>query len=217
MLKTHEYKEELQNAFKEWQRRAELIAARVPNWTQLKSLVALSRGLAFHEDLSKDVDAIENGRRLLDEPDPVLELVSDCTESLRTTIQHRFDQYKGAYTQALTAIESDANWCKLDTGKQQELLDRRSIAAPVQPSLNSADEVIDSLEGCGIEQWTDRTEALKAKFESAREEAAQFFMPKAVRAQLPRRTLEDDAAIAQWLEDAEAELREKLKQGPVIV
>ena len=83
--------------------------------------------------------------------------------------------------------------------------------------LNSADDVIESLEGCSVEHWTERAQAVKAKFESAREEATQLFMPKSVRATLPKRTLEDEAAIEQWLADAEAELREKLKQGPVMV
>ena len=45
----------------------------------------------------------------------------------------------------------------------------------------------------------------------------QLLLPKAVRAELPKRTLEDEAAITQWLADAETELREKLKEGPVIV
>ena len=217
MLKMHDYKDELQAEFGEWQARAIMIAARIPNWSQLKSLVGLSRGLSFQTELAKEVDAIENGRRLLDDPDPVSELVNDCTDNLRTTILHRFDLYKDAYTQSLNAIESDSNWCKLDSAKQQELLQKRNVTVPIQPSLNSADEVIDSLEQCTVEQWTDRTEALKSKFENARGEAAQLLLPKAVRAELPKRTLEDEAAITQWLADAETELREKLKEGPVIV
>jgi hypothetical protein len=217
MLKMHDYKDELQTEFSKWQTRAALITVRIPNWTKLKSLVGLSRGLSFHAELAKEADAIENGRRLLDDPDPVTELVNDCADNLRTTILHRFELYKDAYTQSLNSIESDSNWCKLDSAKQQELLQKRNVTVPVQPSLNSADEVIESLEQCSVEQWTDRTEALKSKFENAREEAAQLLLPKAVRAELPKGTLEDEAAIAQWLADAEAELREKLKQGPVIV
>jgi len=217
MLKMHEYREELQGEFSKWQERAGLIESRIPNWSQLKSLVGLSRGLSFHNELAKEVDAIENGRRLLDEPDPVSELVNDCADNLRTTILHRFDQYKDTYTLALNTIESDSNWCKLDSAKQQELMQKRNVTVPVQPKLSSAVDVIESLEQCAIEQWTDRADALKTKFESAREEAAKFLLPKAVKAQLPNRTLEDEAAIEQWLADAETELRAKLKEGPVIV
>ena len=42
-------------------------------------------------------------------------------------------------------------------------------------------------------------------------------MPKLVRASLPKRTLETEVDIQQWLADAEKELKEKLTHGPVIV
>lgn len=217
LLKMHDNKKELQQSLESWKQRGEAIKGRMSNWSQLKSLAFLSRGLSFHAGLIKEVEAIENGRRLLDEPDPVVELVNECTDNLRTTILFRYDEYKNSYNQSLIDIESDVNWCKLNSAQQQELLERRNLSAPVQPALNSADDVIESLEGCNVEHWTERTQAVKAKFESAREEATQLFMPKSVRATLPKRTLEDEAAIEQWLADAEAELREKLKQGPVMV
>ncbi len=217
LVKLYDYRDELAIDLKDWQQRAGEIVKRSPNWSRLKDLVSLSRGLVFHDEFSKEANAIENGRRLLDDPDPVSELINQLTDNLRITIQDRFEQYKNAFNEGLIAIESDVNWCKLDSAKQDELLQRRNITAPNQLSLNSADEVIESLEQCGIEQWSDRTAALQAKFESAREEAAQLLMPKAVRAQLPKRTLENDEAIEQWLSDVEKELKEKLKQGPVIV
>ena len=89
---------------------------------------------------------------------------------------------------------------------------------PTQPTLNSTSDVIDDTgNACTLEQWNDRREALKNKFESAREEAALLLMPKAVRAQLPRATLETADDIDVWLGKAKQELEEKLKQGPVIV
>jgi hypothetical protein len=187
------------------------------NWHKLKALTAASRGLSYFEDLVKDVNAIESGRRLLDDPDPVLDLVTSTTDSLRNAIQHHFNDYKDAYEKSLGDIETDVNWCKLDSVKQQELLQSRSITPPLQPSLNSADEVIDSLDQCGLEQWNDRTAALEKKFESIRDEAARLLLPKALRAELPRRTLEDEVAVEQWLQDVRTELLAKLQQGPVIV
>lgn len=217
MLKLHEYADELRQAIHEWQQQEAMISQRIPNWTRLKGLVAVSRGLSFHPDLAKEVDAIENGRRLLEDPDPVVDLVSSTTDSLRNAIQHRFDAYKSTYEQALSDIETDINWCKLDSAKQQELLQSRSITLPTQPSLKNAEEVLDALDQCGLEHWSERTEALQTKFNGTRADAAKLLQPKSVQAQLPRRMLEDEAAIDQWLEEARAELLAKLKQGPVIV
>ncbi|PLW83355.1 BREX system P-loop protein BrxC [Kineobactrum sediminis] len=217
MLKLYQYADELRQAIVQWQQREAAISERISNWSKLKGLVAVSRGLSFHPELAKEVDAIESGRRLLEQPDPVVELVASTTESLRNAIQHRFNTYKDTYEKALSEIETDINWCKLDSVKQEELLQSRSITAPTQPSLNNADEVLDSLDQCSLEHWSERTAALERKFDMIREDASRLLMPKSVRAQLPRRTLEDEAAVEKWLQDAREELLAKLQQGPVIV
>ena len=217
LVKLYDHKDELKQAIEQWQKQADEIQQRMPSWLQLKELLNLSRGLSFYEELKQEVEAIEHGRRLLDNPDPCDNLIKETTDNLRAAIQHHFEQYKAVYEQALQNIESDTNWVKLDAAKQQALLAKHSINVPAQPSLKTTDEVIESLEDCALEQWADRTVALQSKFESAREEAAILLMPKAVRANLPKRTLETEADIQQWLDDAEKELKEKLAQGPVIV
>ena len=217
MVKLYDYKDDILADIKQWQSQQEGIEKRTPNWNNLKTLTSLSRGMSFYDGLNAEVLAIENGRRLLDIPDPVENLVNDTTDNLRGAIQHHFDEYKATYEQELIAIETDANWVKLEPAKQTELLTRRGIKLPKQPTLNSTSDVIDALDVCTLEQWNDRREALKNKFESAREEAAQLLMPKAVRAQLPRATLETADDIEVWLGKAKQELEEKLKQGPVIV
>ena len=217
MVKLYDYKDDILADIKQWQSQQEGIEKRKPNWNNLKTLTSLSRGMSFYNGLNAEVLAIENGRRLLDIPDPVENLVNDTTDNLRGAIQYHFDEYKATYEQELIAIETDANWVKLEPAKQTELLTRRGIKLPEQPTLNSTSDVIDTLDACTLEQWNDRREALKNKFESAREEAAQLLMPKAVRAQLPRATLETADDIEVWLGKAKQELEEKLKQGPVIV
>ena len=217
MVKLYDYKDDILADIKQWQSQQEGIEKRKPNWTNLKTLTALSRGMSFYDGLNAEVLAIENGRRLLDIPDPVENLVNDTTDNLRGAIQHHFDEYKTTYEQELIAIETDANWVKLEPVKQADLLTRRGIKLPTQPTLNSTSDVIDELEICTLEQWNDRREALKSKFGSAREEAALLLMPKAVRAELPRATLETADDIEVWLGKAKQELEKKLKQGPVIV
>jgi hypothetical protein len=217
MVKLYDYKDDILADIKQWQSQQEGIEKRKPNWTNLKTLTALSRGMSFYDGLNAEVLAIENGRRLLDIPDPVENLVNDTTDNLRGAIQHHFDEYKTTYEQELIAIETDANWVKLEPAKQTELLTRRGIKLPEEPSLNSSSDVIDELEICTLEQWNDRREALKNKFERAREEAAKLLMPKAVKAELPRATLETADDIDVWLGKAKQELEKKLKQGPVIV
>ena len=137
MVKLYDYKDDILADIKQWQSQQEGIEKRKPNWNNLKTLTSLSRGMSFYNGLNAEVLAIENGRRLLDIPDPVENLVNDTTDNLRGAIQYHFDEYKATYEQELIAIETDANWVKLEPAKQTELLTRRGIKLPEQPSLNS--------------------------------------------------------------------------------
>lgn len=217
LVKLYDYKNELQQSISQWQTQADGIEKRLPAWYQLKNLLTLSRDLSFHAELEKEVQAIEHGRRLLKNPDPCEDLAKETTDNLRLTIQHRFENYKNVYDLAIQTIESDSNWIKLDAAKQLELLSRRNIKAPIQPTLNSTDDVIESLEACTLSQWNDRADALQSKFESAREEAAKLLLPKVTKVNLPKRTLKTEADMQQWLTEVEKELKEKLVDGPVIV
>lgn len=217
LVKLFDYKDEILNDIRQWEIQHSEIEMRMPNWGNLKALAMLSRGLVFYDQLNAEILAIETGRRLLDNPDPVENLVNETTDNLRAAIQHHFDQYKEAYDQSLIAIETDANWVKLEPAKQNELLSQGGIKTPAQPLLNSTADVIDELEKCSLEQWNDRREALQNKFERARAEAAKLLLPKAVVAQLPRATLESAEDIDAWLAKAREELETKLQQGPVIV
>lgn len=217
LVKLFDNKDAILASLKQWAVQKEGIEKRINNWALLKNLVTLTSGLNFHSQLNREVHAIETGRRLLDNPDPVESLVNDATDNLRNAIQNHFVLYKEAYKQATIMIESDVNWVKLEPVKQTELISLSSIKVPEQPLLNNTVEVIEALEACSLEQWSDRRLALQNKFENARREAAQILLPKAVHAQLPRATLATAEDIEKWLAEAKAYLEGKLEEGPVIV
>ena len=217
LVKLYDARDELQQSVKQWEAQAAEIKKRLPGWDRLGELLRLSRGLALHAELQEEYNAIEHGRRLLDTPDPCENLIKETTDSLRDAIKQRFTEYENSFDAGLQSIESDSNWVKLEVPQQQALLAQQNIKEPEQPELNTVDDVIDSLDQCALEQWGDRTQALTSKFDSAREAAAISLMPKAQRANLPQRTLENAEDIQKWLSEAEKELTEKLAQGPVIV
>ena len=66
-----------------------------------------------------------------------------------------------------------------------------------------------------MEQWTDRTDSLASKFDSARLEAAELLQPKLQRINLPRKTFESEADIDAWLAEVKQQILSKLNDGPV--
>jgi hypothetical protein len=84
-----------------------------------------------------------------------------------------------------------------------------------QPVLNDADAIIDSLNDVSLEQWSDRTESLASKFDSARMEAVQLLQPKLQRISLPRKTFETEADVDAWMAEVKQQILDKLNDGPV--
>jgi hypothetical protein len=83
--------------------------------------------------------------------------------------------------------------------------------------VSTPESILDALERCSLSQWADRIQALKGRFEQARLAAAKLLEPKVQRVDLPRRTLKDEAELGAWLAEAEALIRGKLGEGPVMI
>ncbi len=77
--------------------------------------------------------------------------------------------------------------------------------------------MLETLDDTPLSAWEDRRKAVKPRFDEVRMEAAKLLEPKVVLVHLPRRTLHDDGELEAWLTDVEALVREKLKDGPVLL
>ena len=60
-------------------------------------------------------------------------------------------------------------------------------------------------------------DALPTRFSNALAAAAKLLEPKAQHLKLSGGTIRDEADLKSWLEDAEGQIRAKLKDGPVIL
>ena len=117
----------------------------------------------------------------------------------------------------MAELEQDSNWQKLSPQQREEILARHHLNETVSVDVSSPDMILEELERCSLSQWADRTQALKGRFEQARMDAARLLQPKVTRVDLPRRTLTDEADLADWLEEAEQRTRDKLQEGPVMI
>ena len=101
--------------------------------------------------------------------------------------------------------------------QQDDLLGRFSVKTLPEVAIGSVEEVIDTLESCPLENWTERTEALATKFSNLRMEAARLLEPEVQYIALPKCTLKNEEELAAWLAEVEATLRNGLNDGPVMV
>lgn len=212
-----DHKDELKPLLDAWRAQGDKLQQRRNDWQLLQTLLRLSKGLAFHDKLHTEVQAIKANRSLLAEPSPLDSLIDGTIGQLREAINHHVKACQTEYGLRLAELEADSHWQQLDAARRQVILERRQLAELPAVSLASREDVIDSLETCSLEQWSDRTASLAARFESARQEAVKLLQPQVQHVALPKRTFENEAQLRQWLAEVEASLLAKLAEGPVMV
>ena len=82
----HEDKDRLAREIADWERDRDLIRQRLPRWKQLVTLLDHAADLPVAAEVRPEADAIEKGRRLLAEPDPVPGMVEKLTAALRAAL-----------------------------------------------------------------------------------------------------------------------------------
>lgn len=205
----------IKQAIKDWADIAQRIEARRTDWTLLTNLLDLSKGLSFHSAIQTEVDAIVSHRSLLDDPNPASALVQQLVHKLRDAIHFHVQAYQRRYVECLAQLQADSHWQQLSEQQQNEILGKRKLLTLVQPALNDAEAIIDSISDVSLEQWTDRTESLSSKFENVRMEAVQLLQPKLQRITLTRKTFESEADVDTWLAEVKQQIIDKLNDGPV--
>ncbi len=217
LLALYSHKEKLKQQINDWQKKSEKLDERTANWSTLKQLLQLSKGLVFYQEAQAQYDAIIANRSLLDDPDPVEAQVTQLTDKLRKAITFHADGFVQEYQQQKQQLENNSNWEKLTEQQQQQILNNRDLNEPETIAVNTVDEVIDSLESCSIERWNDRTQAQSSKFDASRLEAAKLLEPKVQQVKLPHRTLKSEEEIKAWLAEVETLMISDIKNGPLVV
>ncbi|NCA89504.1 MAG: BREX system P-loop protein BrxC [Gammaproteobacteria bacterium] len=202
---------------KDWQASGERIGTRWPVWSLLQDLLGHAQDLAPHQELDTEAEEIRKQRALLAAHDPVQALLDKTVDLLRTSLNHHVQAYEDSFDAELSALERDGDWRKLSPEQRETILARQDLDETVAIDVSTPESILDELERCSLAQWADRTQALRGRFEQARLAAAKLLEPKVQRVDLPRRTLKDEAELAEWLKEAEARIRGKLSQGPVMI
>jgi hypothetical protein len=207
--------DEIKKSISNWKETALKIEKRQSNWSQLSDLLRLTQDTVFNEVLNVEVKAIINNRSILDEPNPMSHLISDTVNKLRDAINLHVNNYKQTHEDYLTQLKSDKHWQQLTDEQQATILTKRKLDKLPDVDLSDIDTVIESLEKASIGQWSDKTESLNAKFDSARMEAVQLLQPKIQQISLPKSIFETEDDVKAWLQKVETKILSKLSDGPV--
>jgi hypothetical protein len=204
----------------EWVKRRDQIAKRLPRWRNLEALLAAAKDLAIAATLRPQVDAIRQGRQLLDPTDPVPALCDAVAQSLRAAVTDLHGKAQQVHEAQAGELDGDAAWKTLGT-KDRPARDRitqhERLGPPPSISVATEDELIKTVAANAISWWQDLIQLLPTRFANARAAAAFELEPKSQQVRLPSATIRTEADLAQWLGAAEKAIKAKLAEGPVIL
>ncbi|MBL8798552.1 MAG: BREX system P-loop protein BrxC, partial [Planctomycetia bacterium] len=207
-------REQLKVEAKTWRSNAELVAKRLPRWSELERLLHHAAGLPVHAEVKPQVDAICEHRSLLASPDPVPPLCHALTEAMRTCLVQAHAEFKKVHEKQMLDLTSAPVWQQLQENQRTELLahfDLNNIPA-IQTGTEA--ELIASLDRRPLNQWSTLRDALPQRFQNALVGAAKRLEPEAVPIDLPHATFKKIEDFDAWAAQVRQEVQKKLDEKP---
>lgn len=198
---------------------AKQIEIRGPLWEKLETLLSHAGDIGGIEPLKVQAEQIKEQRHLLRDPDPITPLSNNVTQALRDSLNTLSEAYKASWDAGFERLEKDVNWSKLDPEQRHALLRPQNLTEATSPKieLGSQDEILQTLNTISVSALGDRVAALPSRFDKVIQEAAKLMEPKAQFLSLSSATLKTEDEIDAWVEQAREQLKQAVKNGPVIV
>jgi hypothetical protein len=194
-----------------------LIWKREPHWKQLTALLAHAADVPVVTEVQAEVKAIEDHRRLLDNPDPLPGIVDKLTEALRKALNEAHSACIAAHEKGMDGLDANVTWGKLTPEQRYEILSKNGVRQMPTIAVGHTDEVLSTLQKTKVSKLQAICDALPTRFRNAVAAAAKLLEPKAQQVSLPGATIRNEHDLKTWLSLAEEQIRGKLKDGPVIL
>jgi hypothetical protein len=213
----HGGKDLLLKQIAEWEKKRDLVQQRVPRWHQLVTLLKFAADLPIAVEVQPEVDAIEQQRKLLASPDPVPGMVDKLTEALRSALNAAHGKFVREHESRMATLEATPAWRQVTAPQRHEILSTNGVRVLPTIVVGTTEELIETLRHTKLSELRTMSDALPTRFGKAATEAAKLLEPKAQHVSLPGGTIKNEDDLETWLSRTGELIRQKLKDGPVIV
>ncbi len=218
ILGLYNERDRLREEMKTWADAAEATNARRQAWQRLRRLLRHARDLDEGRRLEQQADAVESGRGLLDEPDPVPPLLSETADLLRAALNEAYERYAEAFDAEISKLEGSETWQALGQEKRDRILASSGLRKRPKPRLESDAALLDSLDDTALSEWESLAFSVPERSSRALQEAARELEPTAVRVRPPSANLKTEADVDEYLEALRSKIIGHIEAGrPVIL
>lgn len=212
-----QHAEQLRQDIKAWSAAGAQRAAREQAWQTLDRLLSHAASLDVATPIKAQRDAIEAGRQLMNDPDPVGPLITDLSDALRAALVGAATGARDDQEKAVADIESSAEWQQLDHADRAPILATAGLSAAAVPSVVTDEELLKALDSTPLSAWAERRQAIPAKVANARAAIATKLEPKSVTVAAPAATLRTEADVDDYLAKLRQQLLEHIANGETII
>lgn len=210
-------KKALETDIAAWRAKGERARTRLARWHALERLAEGAKGLASFDDVRPEMDAIVQGRTLLDDTDYVRPLCAKLEGALREALREAHARCVAVHEGAMADLAASQEWQQI-TDEQRESISRSNNLGGMSPlDVGGEDALLRALAERSLRGWAELELALPQRFARAREEAAKALEPKVQRVSLTSGVLRNEADVTSWVAETQTRLLDKLGDGPVVI
>lgn len=201
----------------EWIKLKEIADRRKPVWGVVERLARHAVGVAAAADPLEQVEAIRNGRMLLDNSDPATPVRAALAGALRQAVTQAHAAHEKAYQSAGAMLDANSTWQGLGEADRKNILSEVGLTAPAKLDVSSDEALLSSLDQSPLAARQAQGDAVAGRIQRVLELAAKMLEPKIRRVSVESATLGDADAVRAWVARQEAALLDAVKQGPIFV
>jgi len=214
-------KEALTQMIGSWTTQGDRAVARLPVWHMAVLFRSNSDGLPISDEVSTEMDSILEQRSLLSDIDAITPLVTKLAFALRGELTNYHSDLTGSIRQAVSELDSDFTWQKLDVDTRAEIIQRVGLITPPELDISSDRNLSTAVNSRPLRSWKAEIDAVSKRRADALDGAVSFLQEndkvELTKISVRRGTLSDESEVDAWLAEHSARLKEAVKKGAVIV
>ena len=203
--------------FQTWHAASQRRAEREAEWAEVKRLNRHAGTLDVASDIEPALLAIEAGRQLLEEPDPVAPLLKTITAALRTAVLQSATDLASAQTAALAELQAWPEWTQLDVADRDAILTEAKLVPVPPPDVSSDENLLVALDRLSLSGWEDRISLVAHQREQARQGAAKKLEPESVSISAPSATIRTGEDLDRYVDQLRARVQPHLADGKTVI
>lgn len=207
---------DLQDKFASWQSDSKIVEKRLPLWEILNQLVTFGEGEEFVK-MMKEVEAIDEDRLLLQNPDLVKPLLEQATNLLKQELNELKKAFNTEYDARMEKLQKNDFFLKLTPDEKNKILRDNQLLSKPEIIDYDSQRLLNSLNNISLDAWQTKKSALGSQFDTALSQAVILLEPKAKIYSMPRKTLSSQAEIDTFINELKANLEEVLKNAKSII